>query len=226
MSDTPRDQMKQRFHQEGLTSFRQQELLELLLHYSSHPKKDVTALAKALLERFGCATNVFDASIQDLLSVRGMTSHSAILLKMIPQLSRKYMLTKTPENEFLSDIDGIGRYLVNYYIGINIETVVLVLLDSKNKLIEVVKVHEGSVNSAAITMRKLVEIPLFKHAVKVVLAHNHPSGTPNPSRADVDLTYRIRRLFQMMEIEFLGHIVVAGDQYEQVGDSAKVEMLQ
>ena len=217
--------MKKRFQTDGLDAFHQQELLELLLYYASSPKKDVPALAQRLLERFGSATEVFDTPVEELASIKDMTMHIAILLKMIPEVSRKYMLAKILDSDDFSDIDRIGKYLINYYIGINVETVVLVLLDSQNRWIDLLKIHEGSVNSAAVTMRRLAEAALFKHASKVVLAHNHPSGTTNPSRADVDLTFRVKNLFQLMSIEFLGHIVVAGDEYELVGEIPKISLL-
>ena len=165
MNDSPRDQMKKRFHEEGLDSFDQQDLLELLLFYASSPKKDVADLAQRLLERFGSATEVFDAPVADLVCVKGMTDHMAILMKMIPEISRKYMLSKISDTTDFSDINKVGKYLTSYYIGVNVETVVLVLLDSKNKWINLVKVHEGSVNSAAVTMRKLAETALFQHAL-------------------------------------------------------------
>jgi DNA repair protein RadC len=221
MNDSPRDQMKKRFHEEGLDSFDQQELLELLLFYASSPKKDVADLAQRLLERFGSATEVFDAPVPDLVCVKGMTDHMAILMKMIPEISRKYMLSKISDTTDFSDINKVGKYLTSYYIGVNVETVVLVLLDSKNKWINLTKVHEGSVNSAAVTMRKLAETALFQHAAKVILAHNHPSGTTRPSRADMDLTMRVKNLFRVMEIEFLGHIIVAGNEFSIIGNAQK-----
>ncbi len=226
MNDSPRDLMKNRFQSDGLTDFTQQEQLELLLYYSSSPKKDVPALAKKLLERFGSVTEVFDAPVEELISIKGMTMHIAVFMKMIPEISRKYMLTKTPDTDDFSDMNNIGRYLVNYYIGMNAETVVLVLLDAKNRMSDVVKIHEGSVNSTAVTIRKLVETALFKHAPKVVLAHNHPFGTTDPSRADVDLTFTVQQIFQLVGIEFLGHIVVAGDEFAFVGEIPKISFFQ
>ncbi|MBQ8497609.1 MAG: hypothetical protein IJ489_09175 [Clostridia bacterium] len=200
---------------EGLDRFEPHNVLELLLFYSI-PQKDTNELAHSLIERFGSLSGVFDASAEDLMSVKGVKEHTATLIKMIPALSRRYYIEKNQSGEALSDMDKIGRYLVNYYIGINIETVVLLLLDNKFNVIDIVKIHEGSVNSSAVTMRKLVETALFKRASMAVLAHNHPSGMPIPSSDDIFTTREAKRAFDLVEINLLGHIIVAGDTYVDI----------
>lgn len=215
MHENHRDRVKNRFLKEGLDHFDPHNVLELLLFYSI-PQKDTNELAHTLIERFGSLAGVFDAAFQDLISVPGIKEHSATLIKMIPALSRRYLSEKHDCGEALSDIDKIGRYLVNRYIGINVETVYLLLLDNKFGVIDFVKIHEGSVNSSAITMRRLVETALFKRASMAVLAHNHPSGVAIPSGDDLFTTREAKRAFDLLEINLLAHIIVAGDSYVDV----------
>lgn len=215
MHENHRDRTKKRFLTESLENFEPHNILELLLFYSI-PQKDTNEIAHLLIERFGSLSGVFDASFEDLVRVPGIKEHSATLIKMIPELSRKYMLEKNQKNEPLSDMDKIGNYLVHYYIGINIETVVLLLLDNKFNVIELVKIHEGSVNSSAITMRRLLETALFKRASMAVLAHNHPSGVAIPSSDDIFTTREVKRAFDLLEINLLGHIIVAGDSFVDI----------
>ena len=212
MHENHRDRVKQRFLSEGLDHFDPHNILELLLFYSI-PQKDTNELAHALIKKFGSLSGVFDAPLQELTAVPGIKMHSAILLKMIPALSRRYVIEKNQCRERLSDMNKIGKYLVDHYIGINVETVFLLLLDNKFNVIELVKVHEGSVNSAAITLRKLIEIALFKHASMAVLSHNHPSGIAIPSQADLFTTKEVKQAFDLIEIKLLGHILVAGNSY-------------
>lgn len=187
-------------------------MLELLLFYSI-PQRDTNELAHELIERFGSLPEVFDASFDDLISVPGIKEHSAVLIKMVPALSRRYALEKNRTTTSLSSMEKIGEYLVNKYVGINVETVFLLLLDNKFNLIECVKVHEGSVNSSAITLRRLIETALFKRASMAVLAHNHPSGVALPSSDDLFTTREIKRAFDLMEIKLLAHMIVAGNSY-------------
>lgn len=212
MHENHRERMKQRFLREGLDHFDPHNVLELLLFYSI-PQKDTNELAHTLLAHFGSLAAVFDATTDDLMRVPGIGEHTAVLIKMIPALSRRYVLEKNQSSDCLSDIDKIGNFLVRKYVGVNVETVLLLLLDNKFSLIECVKIHEGSVNSAAITLRRLVELALFKRASMVVLAHNHPSGIAIPSGDDIVTTREIKRAFDLMEIKLLAHMVVAGDKY-------------
>ena len=210
-----RKHTKDRFLSEGLDSFEPHNELELLLFYSI-PQKDTNETAHMLINRFGSLSAVFDAPYDDLLTVPGISEHSATLIKLIPAISRRYAMEKNSKVTKLSSIEDIGKYLVARYLGVTEETVLLLLLDNKFGLIDCVKVHEGSVNSSAITMRKLIETALFKRASMVVLAHNHPSGVALPSSDDLFTTQQVKRAFDLVEIGMLAHIIVAGDTFTNI----------
>lgn len=210
-----RKHTKDRFLSEGLDSFEPHNVLELLLFYSI-PQKDTNETAHMLINRFGSLSAVFDAPYDDLLTVPGISEHSATLIKLIPAISRRYAMEKNSKVTKLSSIEDIGKYLVARYLGVTEETVLLLLLDNKFGLIDCVKVHEGSVNSSAITMRKLIETALFKRASMVVLAHNHPSGEALPSSDDLFTTQQVKRAFDLVEIGMLAHIIVAGDTFTNI----------
>ena len=210
-----RKHTKDRFLSEGLDSFEPHNVLELLLFYSI-PQKDTNETAHMLINRFGSLSAVFDAPYDDLLTVTGISEHSATLIKLIPAISRRYAMEKNSKVTKLSSIEDIGKYLVARYLGVTEETVLLLLLDNKFGLIDCVKVHEGSVNSSAITMRKLIETALFKRASMVVLAHNHPSGVALPSSDDLFTTQQVKRAFDLVEIGMLAHIIVAGDTFTNI----------
>lgn len=210
-----RKHTKDRFLSEGLDSFEPHNVLELLLFYSI-PQKDTNETAHMLINRFGSLSAVFDAPYDDLLTVPGISEHSATLIKLIPAISRRYAMEKNSKVTKLSSIEDIGKYLVARYLGVTEETVLLLLLDNKFGLIDCVKVHEGSVNSSAITMRKLIETALFKRASMVVLAHNHPSGVALPSSDDLFTTQQVKCAFDLVEIGMLAHIIVAGDTFTNI----------
>ena len=210
-----RKHTKDRFLSEGLDSFEPHNVLELLLFYSI-PQKDTNETAHMLINRFGSLSAVFGAPYDDLLTVPGISEHSATLIKLIPAISRRYAMEKNSKVTKLSSIEDIGKYLVARYLGVTEETVLLLLLDNKFGLIDCVKVHEGSVNSSAITMRKLIETALFKRASMVVLAHNHPSGVALPSSDDLFTTQQVKRAFDLVEIGMLAHIIVAGDTFTNI----------
>ena len=212
MHENHRERVKNRFLSEGLDHFDAHNVLELLLFYSI-PQKDTNEIAHLLIDRFGSLSAVLDAPFEDLIGTPGIKEHSALLLKLIPALSRRYAMEKNSKAGCLTSMDKIGSFLVDRYVGITDETVFLLLLDNKFRPIECVKVHEGSVNSSAITLRKLVETALFKRASMVVLSHNHPGGMPIPSSDDIFTTREVAKAFELLEIKFLGHILVAGDKF-------------
>lgn len=218
MHKNHRERVKNRFLAEGLDHFEPHNVLELLLFYAI-PQKDTNELAHTLINKFGSLERVFDAPFEELLTVPGIKEHSATLIKMIPALSRRYSIEKNKVGEILSDADAWGKYFVGRYIGVEVETVFLLLLDNKYNEIDCVKIHEGSVNSSAITIRKLVEIAYSRQASMAVLAHNHPRGVAIPSAEDLFTTNGIADAFRLMGISFLGHIIVAGDKYINISDT-------
>lgn len=212
MHKNHRERVKNRFLKEGLDSFADHEVLEFLLFFAI-PQKDTNPLAHTLLDHFGSLSAVFDADIAELTNVPGIGLHCATLIKSIPSLARRYISDGNNDSDIYDTIAKVADFLIKKYIGSTVETVYLILLDNKYRMIDCVKVHEGSINSALISTRKLAEIALFKRASMVVLAHNHPNGTPIPSSDDLYTTQSVADAFSALEITMLDHILVAGDKY-------------
>ena len=216
MHEHHRKRMKERFLREGIENFEPHNVLELLLFYSI-PQKDTNEIAHKLIERFGSLSAVFDAPFSELVKVDGIKEHSATLIKLIPELSQRYFSESSSIiGNFLPTVDDVGKYFTMKYIGVTNEIVYLLLLDNKYKIIDCVKMFEGSVNSSAITMRKLIEAAISANASYAVLAHNHPGGLAIPSTDDIFTTKETQRAFELIGVNFLAHILVAGNTYVDV----------
>ena len=208
--------MKERFLREGIENFEPHNVLELLLFYSI-PQKDTNEIAHRLINRFGSLSAVFEASFSELIEIDGIKEHSATLIKLIPALAQRYVSEANSfSGSFIPTIEEAGKYFKAKYIGATKEIVYLLLLDNKYKIIDCVKIHEGSVNSSAITIRKLAELAISNKASCAVLAHNHPGGIAFPSADDVFTTNQIAHAFELLGINLLGHIIVAGDKYTDI----------
>ena len=179
-----RERLKQRFLEEGLDNFTEIQVLELLLFFAI-PVKDTNPLAHSLLDHFGSLSRVLEADVEDLKKVPGIKDHAATLLALVIDLCRYYQVNCAQETDILTTLDACGKYLVPRFFGRTKESVFLLCLDAKCKVLCCKEIGEGSVNTAAISVRKVVETALAANATTVVLAHNHPSGIAVPSNEDV-----------------------------------------
>ena len=132
---------------------------------------------------------------------------------MIPSLSRRYFSKKWGDKPQLSSSIKAGEYIVSLFVGRQYEVFYCVCLDSQNRVNYSALVHEGTINEAPVYPRIIVETALRHQANSVILAHNHPGGTLQPSTADVDITKKISNALGAISIKVVDHIIVAGDKY-------------
>lgn len=207
-----RKRVKDRFRQEGLDSFDETHVLELLLFYAV-PQRDTKPLARALLDRFGSLPLVLEAPVEELMKVPGVGENIAIFLNLVLASGKYYALRKADRPVILDSTPKYGRYLADYFIGCRNETVYVLCLDAKCKVLCCKKVGEGDVNFANVPLRRVVEIALGVSATTVILAHNHPSGLALPSLEDRNTTERIATALGAMDIILADHIIVAEDDF-------------
>jgi len=207
-----RQRLKNRFLQEGLETFEKHNMLELLLFYAI-PQRDTNDIAHELLNTFGSLKGVFEADFNELLKVKGVKENTATLIKLIPEIAREYMFEEISEERVFDTAEKIGKYFIRKYIGEVNEVVYLMLLDNGFKLLDVCKLHEGSVNSANISTRKIMNQIIKYNASMAVVAHNHPNGVALPSMEDINTTYSLRRTLEGCEVNMIEHILVGGNEY-------------
>ena len=215
-----RKRLKERFMTEGLDNFNEVNVLELMLFYCVQ-RQDTNPLAHKLLNHFGRLSSVLDASPEELMKVPGVTEHIATYLTMINAVGRYYLRNRWADTKILTTTEACGRYMLPYFHALQNETVYLLCLDAKCKVLACKKVGEGSVNSASISIRRIVETALGANAVSVVLAHNHPSGLALPSAEDIQTTRRLGRALHAVEITLADHLVMADDDFVSMVQSGK-----
>ena len=213
-----RERLKQRFLEQGLDGFTDIQALELLLFYSV-PRQDTNPIAHKLLAHFGSLSQVLEAPAEELMKVGGIGEHSAVLLSLMNQMSRFYLVDRARREKVLPTIDDCARYMMPYFYGRTNETVFLLCLDAKCKALSCKEVGEGTINSAGVSVRKIVETAIREGASTVVLAHNHPSGIALPSTEDIQVTYRVAAALSAVEVQLADHIVVAEDDYVSMAQS-------
>ena len=210
--DGHRQRLKERFRTGGLDNFTDVQVLELALYYCI-PRRDTNPIAHALIERFGSLSQVLEASVEELQKVPGIGEGTAVYLSLLTQIGRFYLVDRSQREEILPTLDKCGEYLVPRFFGRSTETVFLLCLDAKCKVLCCREVGQGSVNSAGISVRKIVETALGVNATTVVLAHNHPSGLALPSAEDIITTRRVAAALAAVEVHLADHVVVADGDY-------------
>ncbi len=207
-----RSRVKARFMSEGLRGFAEHNVLELLLFYAI-PQKDTNELAHALLDRFGNIAGVLDADPVALMEVDGIGEHAVTLLKLIPQLAGRYYAECEVPEDSAETADTLGKMYVAKFLGETNEIVYLTMLDNSMRIIDTVKVFSGTVTSAHITPRMVIEPCILRKAAIAVIAHNHPSGIAIPSLEDMQTTNALGNALKSVGVPLLEHYLVAGGKY-------------
>lgn len=215
-----RERLKNRFLQEGLAHFNEHQVLELLLFYCI-PRQDTNPIAHALLEHFGSLSQVMESSPSELKKVAGMGDASATFLSLLNEFNRYYQVSKATSVVILNTLADCGRYLMPFFYGRRNETVYLLCLDAKCKVLCCKEVGEGSVNSAAVPIRRIVEMALGANATTVVLAHNHPSGLAIPSDEDQLTTRQLAVALAAVDITLADQMIMADEEFVSLRQSGK-----
>ena len=221
--DGHREKRRRRFLSGGLEQFADHEALELLLYYAI-PRRDTNPIAHALIDRYGSLSAVLAAPVEDLQKVEGIGESAAILLKLVPRLCAKARLADADRQELiLNTASRAGAYLLERFYGEQNEVIYQLCLDRKGKLLACKKLGEGSIASAALDVRKLVENAILHSASSVVLAHNHPSGIASPSHEDYAATDRARNALETIGVALADHIIVADGDFVSLAESGYLE---
>ena len=207
-----RERLREKFLNGGLTVFNEHEKLELLLTYCI-PRKDVNETAHLLINRFGSLLSVLQAPEKELMTVEGVGASVACFIRLMNETHRYLSISQAASKPQMRSYQDYGDYLVNFFIGKRVETVYLLCLDARNEVIGCYLVSEGSVISANISIRKILEIAINCNAATVVLAHNHPGGFAVPSREDKVTTMQIAKALYNAEVILADHIIVADDDF-------------
>ncbi len=209
-----RQRLRERFLRDGMDSLEDHTVLELLLCYAI-PRKDVNDLAHRLLQRFGSLSAVLDADQAALEQVPGLGANAAALLRIIPAMSRRYLIDRAGKGKkpSLRDTAQAGEFFLPYFYGAREEKVYAAFLDDNCRLLECREMFGGGIGYAPMNVRKLVEAALRLRASNVILAHNHPDGYAMPSREDRESTEIVSRALEAVQLHLLDHIIIAEDEY-------------
>jgi DNA repair protein RadC len=205
-----RDRLRHRARRGGLEALPDYELLELFL-YRSIPRADVKPLAKALLARFGGLSALLSAPLEDLRTAPGVGEMVALDLKLMQEAALRMGRETLAKRPLISSWSALLTYVRTALAHEPREQFRVLFLDRKNQLIADETLGRGTVDHAPVYPREVARRALELSACALILVHNHPSGDPAPSSADIDMTKQIIDAVRALRIEVHDHLVVGRD---------------
>lgn len=201
------------------------QAIALVLGYVM-PVKEAKAIAKRLIEIFGSFSGVLEAPEGELETVGGVDTQTADYLRMLGGLTEYYIEDKNTRLKRVYDSKSAYEVLKPKFLGRKTEAVILLLLDGRGRVSYNEVINEGSISEVPIYIRRIVELCLKYEAFTAILAHNHPSGNPVPSKNDIHATRDIEFALNGIDVELFDHIIFAGTDYLSMKSSAWLERIK
>ncbi|PDT14652.1 hypothetical protein CO670_22090 [Rhizobium sp. J15] len=205
-----RERLRDRFREQGETALADYEILELLL-FRLIPRRDTKPIAKALIERFGSLAGVFGAPASLLTEVKGVGEAVALDLKLISTVAQRTLKSELRNKQILSSWSSVIQYCHAAMAHETREQFRILFLDKRNVLIADEVQGRGTVDHTPVYPREVVKRALELSATAMILVHNHPSGDPTPSRADIDMTKVIIEAAKALDITVHDHVIIGKD---------------
>jgi DNA repair protein RadC len=207
-----RKRLRERFLKSGFEGFHDYEIVELLLSLG-RPRVDCKPQAKESIRRFKSLRGVLEASPEELQKIKGIGPHSVFGIKCVMASAELLLKEKSLDKPVCSSSQEIFDYFYLSMRGLTKEMIKVVFLNTQNRILEICDLSRGTVDSSSLYTREVMEKAIQVHAVSFVLVHNHPSGNPEPSRSDYDLTKTVVQAGLIMNIKLVDHVIIGDNRF-------------
>ena len=214
MKNLPKQEMPyEKCWTSGANSLTDAELLSVILRTGSRGEPAIELSRKILTQSAESGLlGIYHLSLAELMKMKGIGKVKAIQLKCIAELSRRMAKEQAGTSLSFTEPESVAEYYMEDFRHEEQEKLLLIMLNSKGKLLGEEVISKGTVNATIISPREIFLCALRHHAVSIILLHNHPSGNPEPSEADIRLTDRVKHSGELLGIELLDHIIIGDHQ--------------
>lgn len=217
-----RKRLREKFLKGGLSAFLDYEIIELLLTLGT-PRKDCKQQAKEALRRFRSLRGIVEAAADELQEIKGIGPHNIFGLKLIQEVSRCYLKERMMSKPYCHSSKEVFDYLFHALRDLRREKFKVLFLDAKNQILMEETIFEGTVDSSAIYPREIMKEALKCDASSLIFVHNHPSGDPEPSLSDKEITKELVFAANVMQLKVLDHIIIGNNRYFSFADQGLIE---
>lgn len=207
-----RARLRDRFLLRGLDGFSETEVLELLLSFGT-PRSDCKEPARNLLNKFGTFSKVIEAPLAALQEVHGVGPKNGFALHFVHAVASYYLKERLTGKRYLHSSQDVIDYLTHSLRGLKKEVLTVIFLDAAHAIIDSTVIAEGTLTVNTVYPREIIKKALDFHAAALIVAHNHPSGSLQPSPQDMKLTRSLFMLCSSMQIQLLDHLVIGDGSY-------------
>lgn len=216
-----RERLKEKFLEFGLDGLEDHELVELLLFYAV-PRQNTNEIAHKLINEYGRISDILEADTENLMKIKGISKHSAVLFKLILAAVNKYMNEQNDIANAMLTPQNIDTYIKNLFYGHTNEVAYALLLDKDCVVKKVKKLSTGTVNAAPIYPREVIKLAVNERYPYILLAHNHPNGNAMPSQNDLKITKTIELALNFVEVRLVDHVIVSGEKVISLSKNFKI----
>ena len=215
--DRPREKMLKK-GPEALTSA---ELLAIFLRVG-YKGVDAKSMAQSLLDQFGGLAPLLVANKKEFCLTKGLGEAKYCQLQATLELTKRYLRERLCSSDVFSRPDEVMDYLAVQMRDYQREVFVMLSLDAKHRLIDFDELFQGTINSASVYPREVCKVALQKNAAAVIVAHNHPSGNAEPSKADISITKKLKTALDILDIKLLDHFVIGKGEIVSLSQLGKL----
>lgn len=214
--------LREKFLIGGLQGFLDYEIVELLLTLGT-PRRDCKEPAKRAMERFKVLRRVLEADEAELQEIEGIGPHNVFGIRLVQEVSRRFLKEKMLGRPACHSSKEVFDYLYHSLRDARTEQFKVLFLDAKNYILEEKTFFEGTVDSSAVYPREVIKAAVRFCASSLIFAHNHPSGDPEPSESDREITKELVFATNIMQIKVLDHIIIGNNRYFSFADQGLIE---
>jgi len=216
-----RGRLRERFLTGGLDGFLDYEVVELLLTLAT-PRKDCKDAAKRAMEKFKTLQGVLEGDSGELQEVAGIGPKNMLGIMLIKAVAKRFLAKKVVGKDAICNSGDLFAYLNHTLRDKTRECFVAVFLDSKNRVITMETLSEGTLTASSVYPREVIRAALKHHAAALIFAHNHPSGEPRPSAEDRAITRQLVFAGRIMGISVHEHVIIGDNRYFSFADQGHI----
>lgn len=214
--------LREKFLVGGLQGFLDYEIVELLLTLGT-PRRDCKEQAKEAIKRFKVLRRVLEADETELREIKGIGPHNVFGIRLVQEVSRRFLKEKMLNRPVCHSSKEVFDYLYHSLRDARTERFKVLFLDAKNYILEERTFFEGTVDSSAVYPREVIKAAVRFGASSLIFVHNHPSGDPEPSESDREITKELIFATNIMQIKVLDHIIIGNNRYFSFADQGLIE---